>query len=178
MKHVPVFLLVLCVVFPIGLSSAAWGNNDGCLSNWRTDDYDCRPKLIGVPKIVDGDTIRIGSTRIRLHGIDAPEAKQTCTANGKDWRCGWEATMALANVVAWHWVICHQRDIDRYGLVVAVCRAGPIDLSAWMVGKGWAVAYRLNSPDYVADEDSAKSDRRGIWRGQFVRPREWRQKMR
>jgi endonuclease YncB( thermonuclease family) len=34
--------------------------------------------LTGKPRIVDGDTIEIGGTKIRLHGIDAPEMKQTC----------------------------------------------------------------------------------------------------
>ena len=29
--------------------------------------------ITGKPRIVDGDTIHIGNTKIRLHGIDAPE---------------------------------------------------------------------------------------------------------
>ncbi|MBT4052868.1 MAG: thermonuclease family protein [Bacteroidetes Order II. Incertae sedis bacterium] len=127
-----------------------------------------------MPKITDGDTIRIGSTRIRLHGIDAPEAKQTCTADGKEWRCGWEATNTLANIVGRHWVTCTKRDTDRYGRVVAVCRAGPINLNAWMVGNGWAVAYRRYSKDYIRDEDDARRGRKGMWRGEFVMPWEWR----
>jgi endonuclease YncB( thermonuclease family) len=131
-------------------------------------------ELTGIPKITDGDTIRIGNTRIRLHGIDAPEAKQTCTANGKEWRCGWEATNALANIVGRHWVTCSKRDMDRYGRVVAVCRAGPIDLNAWMVGYGWAVAYRRYSKDYVRDEGDARKARRGLWRGEFMMPWDWR----
>lgn len=45
--------------------------------------------LVGKPRIVDGDTIEIGGTKIRLHGIDAPEDKQTCKkADGSDYRCG------------------------------------------------------------------------------------------
>jgi endonuclease YncB( thermonuclease family) len=63
---------------------------------------------------------------------------------------------------------------DRYGRVVAVCRAGHIDLNAWMVGHGWAVAYRHFSMDYVRDEDEARSARKGVWRGRFVMPWEWR----
>ena len=39
----------------------------------------------GKPKIVDGDTIHIKSNKIRLHGIDAPETKQTCKINNEDW---------------------------------------------------------------------------------------------
>jgi hypothetical protein len=32
----------------------------------------------GVPRIVDGDTLAIGSTKVRLEGIDAPETDQVC----------------------------------------------------------------------------------------------------
>jgi endonuclease YncB( thermonuclease family) len=135
-------------------------------------------QLTGIPRIVDGDTIRIGDTRIRLHGIDAPEAKQTCTAGGKEWRCGFEATSALASLIGAHWVSCSQRDVDRYGRIVAVCRAGPIELNAWMVGNGWAVAYRQYSMEYVRDEDDAKRARHGLWRGQFAMPWDWRREKR
>ena len=34
--------------------------------------------IVGQAKVTDGDTIKSGSVRIRLHGIDAPETKQTC----------------------------------------------------------------------------------------------------
>ena len=34
--------------------------------------------VTGKARIIDGDTIHIGDTKIRLHGIDAPEAKQEC----------------------------------------------------------------------------------------------------
>ena len=122
-------------------------NKEGCHNNRQTGDYHCHrgakanltrqtePTLTGIPRIIDGDTIRIGNTRIRLHGIDAPEAKQTCTAGGKEWRCGQEATNALVGVIGGHWVACSQRDVDRYGRIVAVCRAGHVDLNAWMVGE-------------------------------------------
>jgi len=130
--------------------------------------------LTGIPKVTDGDSIRIGNTRVRLFGIDAPEANQNCTFRGIEWLCGWEATNALANIVGKHWVTCIQRDIDRYGRVVAVCTTGPIDLSAWMVVNGWARAYRRYSADYVKDEEKAQNAKRGIWRGDFVNPWEWR----
>lgn len=34
--------------------------------------------LVGVPRIVDGDTVEISGTKIRLEGIDAPETDQLC----------------------------------------------------------------------------------------------------
>ena len=35
-------------------------------------------EITGYAKIIDGDTIKINSNKIRLHGIDAPETKQKC----------------------------------------------------------------------------------------------------
>ena len=35
-------------------------------------------EISGNAQIVDGDTIKINSKRIRLYGIDAPEIKQMC----------------------------------------------------------------------------------------------------
>ena len=126
--------------------------------------------------MTDGDTIRIGNTRIRLHGIDAPETNQICERNGKKWRCGRESTKALKTVIGEKSVSCSKRDIDRYGRVVAVCRAGSINLNAWMVGNGWAVAYRRYSRDYIADEREAKASRHGMWSGKFIMPWDWRKK--
>ena len=40
-------------------------------------------ELVGKPRVIDGNTIEIAGERIRLHGIDAPEAKQTCAAAGR-----------------------------------------------------------------------------------------------
>ena len=35
-------------------------------------------KITGFAKVVDGDTIKINSKKIRFYGIDAPEKKQKC----------------------------------------------------------------------------------------------------
>ena len=48
--------------------------------------------ILGKAKIIDGDTIHIKSNKIRLHGIDAPETKQTCKINNQDWYCGKQST--------------------------------------------------------------------------------------
>ena len=99
--------------------------------------------VTGKPRIIDGNTLEIGGQRILLHGIDAPEGKQTCLENGKRWRCGTNATFAMAQIIGGQWVVCQQRDRDRVDLMVAICRlAGPEgpDVSRWMVSNGWALA--------------------------------------
>jgi endonuclease YncB( thermonuclease family) len=59
--------------------------------------------LSGVPRVVDGDTLAIGSTEVRLEGIDAPETNQIClNANGVRWICGIDArdhARAITNTV-------------------------------------------------------------------------------
>ena len=67
-------------------------------------------QMSGVPSVTDGDTLKIGAHRIRLHGIDAPESKQTCRVAGKTWRCGAAATRALRKHLGGRPVACEERD--------------------------------------------------------------------
>ena len=136
-------------------------------------------EVSGVPSITDGDSIRIGKLRIRIHGIDAPERRQLCrSAQGKDRHCGQASTRALAALVSRRPVRCLKRDVDRYGRLVAQCFAGSTDLGAEQVRQGWAVAYRRYSRAYVAQEDQARRARRGIWAGTFQMPWDWRRQNR
>jgi endonuclease YncB( thermonuclease family) len=131
--------------------------------------------ITGRASIIDGDTLDVGGQRIRLHGIDAPESRQTCRdATGRDYRCGQRATLALSDKVGGQLVSCERRDVDRYNRIVAVCRLAGEDLNAWLVSEGWAVAYRRYSGDYIGAEQAAKSTNRGLWAGTFTPPDEWR----
>jgi endonuclease YncB( thermonuclease family) len=130
--------------------------------------------LVGLASITDGDTVEIHGRRVRLFGIDAPESRQLCEAAGQQYRCGQQAALALADEIGQRTVSCEQRDVDRYGRMVAVCSAGGEDLGRWMVGQGWALAYRRYSKAYVPDEDAAREAGRGIWRGTFEAPWDWR----
>jgi endonuclease YncB( thermonuclease family) len=131
--------------------------------------------LTGVASVVDGDTIEIHGRRIRLHGIDAPESSQLCVRpTGERWRCGQQASVALADRIERATVSCQPRDRDRYDRIVAICFKGNEDLNRWMVASGWAVAFRRYSKDYVADEDVARRSRANIWSGDFDMPWDWR----
>lgn len=130
--------------------------------------------LAGQASVIDGDTIEIHGQRIRLHGIDAPESAQKCLRGSERWPCGRRAAFALADRVANNTVRCDQRDIDRYGRIIATCSVGADDLNAWLVRNGWALAYQRYSKDYVAEERAARQARSGIWAGSFVPPWDWR----
>ena len=41
--------------------------------------------ISGVASVTDGDTLKIGPERIRIHGIVAPESAQSCRAGGETW---------------------------------------------------------------------------------------------
>jgi len=133
------------------------------------------PPIVGTALIVDGDTLRIGGTRIRLRGIDAPESEQTCSdTNGDEYRCGQRVTTALSNKIGGRTVSCERRDVDRYGRIVAVCRIGDEDLNSWLVSEGHAVAYTRYSFKYVPEEIGARMAERGLWSGRFMNPADWR----
>ena len=132
--------------------------------------------IIGRATVTDGDTVEIRGQRIRLFGIDAPESAQPCQdARGATYRCGQRAAMALADRVGARTVSCVVRDTDRYGRSVAECSEGGVNLNAWLVRNGWAVAYRrYGGGRYDADERAAKAARAGVWAGPFVMPEDYR----
>lgn len=133
----------------------------------------------GVATVIDGDTLEIHGSRIRLHGIDAPESRQTCIeTDGSAWRCGQAAALALADRVDRTPILCEHLDMDRYGRAIARCFSNREDLNSWMVGEGLAVAYRQYSSDYIADEARARETQKGMWRTKFDMPWDWRKGMR
>ena len=131
-----------------------------------------RVTVSGAARVIDGDTMDVRGTRIRLFGIDAPEREQTCRDGSRRWACGQRATRALHDRIGNRPVRCEER--DREQRIVAVCRAGTDELNRWMVLEGWALAYRRYSRSYVEEERRARAAKRGVWRSEFVPPWDWR----
>lgn len=135
--------------------------------------------LTGRASVIDADTVEIHGKRIRLHAIDAPETSQLCrNPREQTYRCGQTASLALADFIGTRLVSCEKTDLDRYQRIVAICRVNGIDMNAWLVEHGHALAYRQYGRDYVAHEDRAREAGRGIWAGEFVPPWEWRRGVR
>lgn len=124
----------------------------------------------GAPVVNDGDSLTLDGVRIRLKGIDAPELHQDCTVRGKPYSCGRQARDALQSLVRGGQVQCRGTDEDQYGRLLAICTAGTVNLNAAMVEAGWALAYG----DYETLEARARAARKGVWTGEFERPRDWR----
>ena len=132
--------------------------------------------VTGYAKVTDGDTLKIDTFKIRLHGIDAPETTQTCKIDLQDWYCGKQSTAELKKIIDNQSVECKVSDIDIYDRYVAICSTIKTNLNKWMVKNGWAIAYRYYSKDYIEDEIFAKKNRLGMWKGSFTKPSYWRRK--
>ncbi|WP_376871680.1 thermonuclease family protein [Albirhodobacter sp. R86504] len=130
--------------------------------------------ISGVARVIDGDTLDLDGTRVRLFGIDAPEQNQTCAdARGKRWECGAFATQSLRALVQGR-VSCEPVEMDRYGRTVARCFNGAQDINAQMVAQGAAFAYRKYSDDYVMLEARAEQRGAGLWSGEAETPETFR----
>ena len=135
---------------------------------------------VSITAISDGDSMRAGKLRLRLHGIDAPEKKQTCsTHSGQSYACGQQATDWLkSHISPGQRLSCVLFDTDRYRRLIVQCFKDDMDINQAMVRAGWALAYTRYSDSYVNAEQQAKADGIGLWQGTFTRPEEWRRKKR
>ncbi|MBC9208244.1 thermonuclease family protein [Roseomonas aerophila] len=133
--------------------------------------------LTGRPRIIDGDTLDLGQTRIRMQGIDALEHDQRCTRRGEgSYECGNAGRDALIALVGGRTVTCTPDGTETYGRVVAVCTVpaqggGVLDLNGAMVRSGYAFdCPRFSNGRYADEERAAKAAGAGAWAGRFDFP--------
>ncbi len=131
--------------------------------------------MLGSVRVIDGDTFDVAGTRIRLHGIDAPEQDQTCeTEQGTTWACGAWVTSQVTTLYEGKPAFCLVVDQDRYGRKVARCQVGGKDVGREIVSAGLAFAYAKYSKDYVLDEKSAAVKDRGLHASRLRSPAQHR----
>lgn len=121
------------------------------------------------PQVLDTGLLEFGGRPVYLYGLRGAGAGEICQPpSGTSWPCGREARWAARNRIASHWVECIERGRGPGGEVFAVCYLGGVggpELNAWLVEQGWARAARDYAQDYVAAEEAARSNGRGLWRG-------------
>ena len=69
---------------------------------------------------------------------------------------------------------CLSSSKDRYKRYLATCYKDKINLNQWMVRNGYAIAYRRYSKKYISEENFAKENKLGLWKGKFLSPEKWR----
>lgn len=131
--------------------------------------------IAGLGHVVDGDTLDVGQTRVRLEGIDAPEIAQTCqTASGETWNCGLAAAAMLRRLAEHKDIACDRSGMDRYQRTLATCFADGMDIDKEMVRSGLAWAFVRYSKAYVDVEAMARQQKVGVWQGPAEAPWDFR----
>jgi endonuclease YncB( thermonuclease family) len=131
--------------------------------------------LSGRARVVDGDTVEVRgpvrTTRVRLHGIDAPALAQSCTRGGASYSCGVEARHALEDIIGSAELSCQPKGKGPDGVMTATCYAGDRDIGRELVRAGHAVTRHAAVPSpYALEQDQARTMRRGLWSGTFQAP--------
>lgn len=127
-------------------------------------------EISGRASVIDGDSLRIGGAEIRMKDIDAPEGRQTCRREGRDWECGEEARRTLTRLIGGNTVTCRSVERDKHSRFLGYCDAAGTELNRAMVDAGMAVAFG----GFRREEQAAKAARRGLWGSEFQMPRDWR----
>lgn len=113
------------------------------------------------PAVHDGDTLRCGTERVRLFGVDAPEVRRGQTPAEP---LAYEARDELIRLTRGR-VGCRFVERDRYGRFVGRCWSDTTpDVNAALIRSGLATEYRRYSKGaYSKEEAQAREARRGHW---------------
>jgi len=134
---------------------------------------DLPQSLSGPAEVRDGQTLGVADHAVRLAGIDGPDPAQTCRWSGRTIPCGTIAGDALRDLITGAEVRCRiiGGTADR---LIGTCQADGFDIGGNMVYTGWAVTAPDGPERYRETQAQAKAARRGLWRGEFVMPEDWR----
>jgi hypothetical protein len=129
-------------------------------------------KIVGKVEVLDAHTLRYADgTLVELNGgMDAPDLEQPAAVGDGLYSWGERAAEFLRERVGGQAVTCHvegRRD-DKFR---GACYVDETELQVEMVRNGWAVSHHTGMDGW---EMFASEGRRGIWRGRFVRPEDWR----
>ena len=128
----------------------------------------------------DGSTIKLADVTYRLDTIDAPAFDQICIDEHADaWTCGVEARDQLANLIGSHQVRCDDLGADlaykKRHIGICTVEGETVSLNQLMVRQGFALSLDpTTKARFKEDEASAKDNRRGLWKGCFVAPQQFR----
>ena len=126
--------------------------------------------ITGIARVIDGDTLDIGGTRIRLALVDAPERDQTCDLAGKPMPCGAAARHLLQTLAEGRRATCLPGPTLSYGRIVGMCQVQGRNLSLALLDAGAGALMQHYLPEWPdqakamqAAETAAHAARIGIW---------------
>lgn len=98
-------------------------------------------------RVVDGDTIRYGSERIRIINIDAPETEGRARCNAER-RLAATATMTLNGIIQGKRLEIERHGRDRFGRTLAYIRISGADVGEMLIRARVAVRFGEGRPDW------------------------------
>jgi len=128
----------------------------------------------------DGGTIEFTDAIYRLDGIDAPAFDQLCIDDHADsWTCGVDARDQLAGLIGGREVHCDDLGTDPASknrhIGVCTVEGETLSLNQLVVRQGFALDFEPSAQGrFREDQALAKDDRRGLWKGCFAAPQEFR----
>lgn len=153
-----------------------------------TPPIDAEPpkEIAGPAYAIDGATVRVNGTLVRLAGIDVPEAPQSCSMGpGRgSYFCGIVARGVLVDLTMGkqlfcrierrpgderNWATCGEANAAGTGM-----KDGVPSFNEQMLAAGWAVADRTVNA-YLDLQMRADNENVGMWQGTFTSPQQWRQ---
>lgn len=114
-----------------------------------------------VVSVIDGDTIEVlkngNAVRIRLNGIDCPEKAQDF---------GTKAKQFTSDLIFGKTVRIREKEIDRYGRIIADVYVNDIWINEALVAAGlaWHYKHYSNDKQLAAAEIKARAKKIGLWR--------------
>jgi endonuclease YncB( thermonuclease family) len=123
-------------------------------------------RIVGKVKVIDANTLEFADgTRVTLDFV-TPALGQMGRIDGKLYPCGQEAAEFLRKHVGDRPVTYFLRGKSARPYL------GDENLEHTMIINGWALA---DHSSLHAAEIIARENKRGLWRGEFVNPAEWRE---
>jgi endonuclease YncB( thermonuclease family) len=138
------------------------------------------PVRAASPIVRDANTIQLGETTYRLDGVDAPELDQVCIDDHADpWSCGVDARDQLTRLVGGHAIHCDDLGPDKAHrkrhLGLCTAQGETLSLNQQLIRLGFAMNFQPSAKSrFDKDQAGARDDRKGIWKGCFVAPQEFR----
>jgi endonuclease YncB( thermonuclease family) len=131
------------------------------------------------PVVRDGGTIQLADVTYKLNGIDAPEVDQICIDEHADtWACGVAARDQLTSLIGGHQVRCEDLGADttykKRHIGMCTLEGETVSLNQLLVRQGFALNVETAKGSFNQDEAEAKEARRGLWKGCFAAPQEFR----
>ena len=142
--------------------------------------FSASPCFAASPVVKDGGTLQLAGVTYRLDGIDAPEFDQMCIDDHANaWACGVEARDQLTNLIAGRQVRCEDLGIGttyrKRHIGICTVEVETTSLNQLLVRQGFALNFEPYARErFKNDEAGAKDNRRGLWKGCFVAPQEFR----